>query len=1779
MTKFISPRIFFLSILLLVNGLACAQLSVSSCPTIQKRNNGNGQSNNAPGTFPSYGITNSVATNVVGTPYQNVGLAPSVKTGNFTFCWTSATAITNFPVITRAWITAPGGTVAAISSVWFGPPSLASVSGNNYYVYYAFYLQNIPPQGKITLEFSDPITGVAAFTCTYDLQTNASASAPTYDCSPVITTNPANTTICGTTGATFTAAASGATAYQWQTSSNGTSGWINISNGGNYSGVTTATLTVSNPSTYDGKYFRAVITGNASCTASNTTAALLTAKAKPTAVFATTSYCGTGNRSIAVNLTGTAPWSITYTTAPSVGSPATTTVSNINSNTYYFSVNPSIATAYTITAVSDANCSNSAPTGNTTTNVYVVPTITPTNATLCYGSSSFSLAYTSTGSPNLYTLTAGVRAMPGFSTITNAVLAASPASVTIPSSVAAGTYDFNLVVSNSTSGCSSTTVPFTVTIYAATPVTATSATSSVCSGSNASITASPTSLSSYAWRINPSSTIIASTATASVTVNSTTTYTVTATNSNGCTNTSSVTVTATSGPTLTISPSAPVICYGDATILTVSGGSTYSWSPSTGLSTTSGGVVVAAPSVTTAYAVTAANSSGCQSVANVTVTVSVPVVSVTGSSTICSGTIKTLTASGGSTYLWYPNTGLYTNAAATTAYTGTSVSTVYAKPTANTTYYVKGTTAAGCNETVTTTVTISPAPVNSDTSTANNLIFCTQGVSSFPLNIKMTAIVDSAVWSYSTTGSSYTSFRNVITVSSMTLTPTTTGSNPTKKYICTLSGYGNAAYSGPRYFRLNIYNTTCNYIYDIFITDTKGTNPTPPVAAGQTTICSGNSISLNVGTLASGTTAQWQSSADSSTWANITGATSNITVSPVSTTYYRVQYNGGNGNCGSYSGAIKITVAASMGANTVTPATSCTDGSSTINLTGTAITGGSYQWQISTTSANAGFSNIIGATSQNFSLSNNIVFTTTWYRRIASTGICVTDSSVAAIVYAPIANNQITNSVTSYCGSASATVLTGSSLVGGSGTYTYQWKNSTDGTVFSNISGATSINYTTPVTATTTYYQRLVTSGGCSGTSNNFIVTVNANPTVASSSNSTVCSGTNVTLTASGANTYSWSPSTELSATTGTTLVATPTATRTYTITGTNSNGCTSTSTTTLTVNALPSSPTLSASSQTICSGTISLPSKVTSGGTTNWYTAPEANASYIVGTPTSVGAGIYYAFGVSGSCYSSGNTSFSLTVSNVSVPSPSGTTLAYCSPATADLTTLQPLPATGTSLEWHTVPSSPTSGNIVATPSSAGSGTYYLYAYSSAGSCFGTASAPVSVTINSTPTSSVSSTSITACNPSIVNLDTYNNTAGTNTYNWYTSSTASLSTLVQVPTAISSTGTFYLIATSSLGCTAAASPGVSVTINPVPTTSISSPDAACGTSGRTITGTTNAISPSYQWQYSGNNGSTWTNMTNTGVYTGVTTNAMSINNTNGLGGSYYRFTVTGVNGCSATSIAAVLTEDATPIVSSNPANVGTYAGSTSTFSVAQSSATAEYQWMVSTDNGSTFSNLTENANYYGVTSPTLVASNISVSQDNYLYKVVITNSCNNISSSAARLNVSGALPVTWVSVTASKQNESTVLNWSTGSEADTKNFVVQRSIDGMEWKDLGSIDAAGFNNSLKNYSYTDDHPEAGINYYRLQQNDMDGRYHLSWVVSVTFDLQQSAFKIFPNPASRVLNIQGAATQIVSIINMQGQTIISKRIDEESEAFDVSYVSKGLYKVILGSNIVSVVIQ
>ena len=280
-------------------------------------------------------------------------------------------------------------------------------------------------------------------------------------------------------------------------------------------------------------------------------------------------------------------------------------------------------------------------------------------------------------------------------------------------------------------------------------------------------------------------------------------------------------------------------------------------------------------------------------------------------------------------------------------------------------------------------------------------------------------------------------------------------------------------------------------------------------AAEYPFLCSGDSTSISLSGFVG--SIQWQSSSDSLTFLNISGAFSPVYNASVlsTTTYYRAAVKNAACNVANSSVAVVTVSPVSVGGNaTAITDTICINNSATITASGNT---GSIQWQSSTD--NVTFTNINGATATTYV--TPALNLTTYYRTLVTSGVCASSNSNTAIVIIDSA------SAGGFAASANDSVCYGNStsiiLTGNRGNI--QWQSSPDNNTFTDINGSTSGNYTTPVLTATTYYRAVVTSGVCasvSSTTDSVIVNPVSVGGITSSTNSTLCSGSSATITLNG---------------------------------------------------------------------------------------------------------------------------------------------------------------------------------------------------------------------------------------------------------------------------------------------------------------------------------------------------------------------------------------------------------------------------------------------------------------------------------------------------------------------------------------------------------------------------------------------------------------------------------------------------------------------------------------
>lgn len=162
-------------------------------------------------------------------------------------------------------------------------------------------------------------------------------------------------------------------------------------------------------------------------------------------------------------------------------------------------------------------------------------------------------------------------------------------------------------------------------------------------------------------------------------------------------------------------------------------------------------------------------------------------------------------------------------------------------------------------------------------------------------------------------------------------------------------------------------------------------------------------------------------------------------------------------------------------------------------------------------------------------------------------------------------------------------------------------------------------------------------------------------------------------------------------------------------------------------------------------------------------------------------------------------------------------------------------------------------------------------------------------------------------------------------------------------------------------------------------------------------------------------------------------------------------------------------------------------------------------------------------------------------------------------------------LPLTLIEFTASKNNSYILLTWQTTNEINSDHFVIQRSLNGADFTDIGRINAHGKINVTDNYNYIDNTNviKSGTVYYRLQIVDKDGKAVDSKIITVSINNQDIGLVIKPIPAHSFLTITtGALKSIVTISNLSGQVLLKQNINTAGEhQINTSSFAKGIYIV------------
>ena len=873
-------------------------------------------------------------------------------------------------------------------------------------------------------------------------------------------------------------------------------------------------------------------------------------------------------------------------------------------------------------------------------------------------------------------------------------------------------------------------------------------------------------------------------------------YSVTYTFTNGaCTNFTKTGVTILAPPVVTFNNVLPTACFNGSAISVTGGspaGGVYAGAGITGAifqpSVAGKGIHV----ITYSYSV-----AGCTNSATNTITV-YPITNVVASSpvAICSGGSVMISATNASSYLWSPATGL----------SSTTGASVMASPFTTTLYTVTGLdNASGCSSQDQVTVSVLQAPVASISYSGSP--FCNQGTISVSQTgqsggaYQSTAglALDGATGlinlSNSTPGTytvTYT-FTNggcgSFTQTSVTILPPPTVTMNDFSPVCfttapfVLAGGlpGGGIYAGPGItsgtFSPSVAGTGIHILTYTYtngsgcmgsVTSTIIVNPLTPVAAiSDQTTCLGQAVSL---TAVQSVSFQWMPG-------GLSG--SSISVTPFTNTRYTVTGTHADG-CVSQDDVWVLVIPTPVATIAYPGSPFCNKGLASVSLSGQA--GGTF-------SAAAGLQLDVNNGSIDLANSNPGTYTVTY---TFSNGVCTEFTQTILTILAPPVVSYL-NSISTVCNNATPLLLSGGFPLGG----TYTGAGIVAGTFNPSLSGrgVHTITYT------------YTSAQGCVNTATQSI-TVNPLVDVDAGSDLSICLGSAAIITASNALLYAWSPSSNLSAVSGSEIIATPITNTTYYVTGTDAFGCTSTDEVMITVYPLPVA-TIQYAAPVFCNTGIAMVTQ--SGQVDGIYSA---DAGLILNITTGA---IDLAASTPGSytityVFSDGRCS-NQTSTNITILAPE--TVSFVMPISSVCATALPFSVSGGSPSGG-VYSGPGVIAGIFSPSVAGTGVHvFTYLYTDTGGCMSSATA--SITVN--PLVSVKAgLDVTICMGSAVSLTATDAVS----YSWSPNINLSAISGASVIASPITTTTYTVTGVDANGCSS--SDAVLVTVLPLPTATVSYP-------------------------------------------------------------------------------------------------------------------------------------------------------------------------------------------------------------------------------------------------------------------------------------------------------------------------------------------------------------------
>ncbi|MFT3934521.1 MAG: T9SS type A sorting domain-containing protein [Chitinophagaceae bacterium] len=167
--------------------------------------------------------------------------------------------------------------------------------------------------------------------------------------------------------------------------------------------------------------------------------------------------------------------------------------------------------------------------------------------------------------------------------------------------------------------------------------------------------------------------------------------------------------------------------------------------------------------------------------------------------------------------------------------------------------------------------------------------------------------------------------------------------------------------------------------------------------------------------------------------------------------------------------------------------------------------------------------------------------------------------------------------------------------------------------------------------------------------------------------------------------------------------------------------------------------------------------------------------------------------------------------------------------------------------------------------------------------------------------------------------------------------------------------------------------------------------------------------------------------------------------------------------------------------------------------------------------------------------------------------------------------SATSVLPVSFTAFTANAVNEKNQLQWTVADQTGNEVYTVLRSADGINFANIGTVQGNNTNMLTADYSFTDNNPLKGSNYYRIQLAATNSRTIYSAIKLIETNGTQPPVTIYPNPATNTIHVKNnlfnGKAGTLQLFNTSGQAVIKdiRILSAGVTDINIASLAKGIY--------------